>query len=430
MKNEIIILVVFILASVLLNAQTPAFKCGTDEYLKQQKKSDPTLESKMILQEQQIQQWIKENNYPNSKAVITIPVVVHIVYNSDEQNVSDQRVLEQIAISNRDFAGLNPHSMVAFSDTLKANTGIQFCLAQKDPYGSPTTGIERKQTSITSFIMNNAVKKTNTGGLDAWDPTRYFNIWVCNLVIDDGSGYVYSGYAQFPNSGLNPTFGVVIRSGAFGPTDSSYFRGNGGITTHEIGHCLYLYHIWGDDTLSCKGTDNCDDTPNQAGRTTGFHSGILTDACTPSSPGIMYMNFMDYSDDIVFANFTPNQTARIQAMFESPYGYLLPLANSDACSPPTSCITNANLSSADFNVFPNPVKEQAFINYSLRESAIVSFTITNSLGIEIARICNNQIQNPDNYNTNYNVRNLPSGLYYLTMRAENFTKKKKLVVIR
>jgi len=327
MKKQILMLTVFVFAYVLMYAQIPSSKCGSMEYLQKQKELDPNLETKMIIQEQNLQQWINENYQANSKEIITIPVVVHIVYNTEEQNIPDLNVFEQIELSNRDYAGLNTHSMEAFSSSLKDNTGIQFCLAQKAPDGSPTSGIERRYTTVTSFTFDNAVKHYSTGG---WDPQKYFNIWVCNLAD-------YTGYGQFPGAGINDTYGLVVKYWAFGSTGTIPTRNNGGCSTHEIGHCLNLWHIWGDDNGACTGSDYCSDTPDQANSTTGINTGVVTDACSSSSPGIMYMNFMDYSDDSVFANFTPNQTARIQALFASPSGLLLSLATSDGCSSASTC---------------------------------------------------------------------------------------------
>jgi hypothetical protein len=428
MKKFVLFLVVILYSVIAFiiqhaNAQIPEFKCGTMEYLEQQKKSNPALESKMLLQEQQIQQWVKEIYSPNTNEVITIPVVVHIVYNTDEQNVSDQRVFEQIEMTNRDYAGLRTQSMGAFSDTLKSNTGIQFCLAQRKPDGTPTNGIERRYTTDTSFTGNNNVKFDNTGGMDAWDPTKYLNIWVCKILG-------FTGLAQFPHTGEKATFGAMVHYLAFGKTGAIPSVNNGGVTTHEIGHCLFLYHIWGDDKGACTGTDYISDTPNQASPTLGFHEGILTDSCTSSSPGIMYMNFMDYSDDSTWANFTPKQTIRMRAMFEPPYGYLVSLANSDACSPPSSVESKSNLKSFDLNIYPNPAKEQVSINFTINELNIVTLNITNSLGIVIAKISNNLLQEPGNYRINYDAGILAPGVYYLTMKAGNFIETKKFVVIR
>jgi len=168
------------------------------------------------------------------------------------------------------------------------------------------------------------------------------NIWVCPL----GGGLC--GYAQFPTSGVNATFGVVIHYEYFGVTGATAPYNLGGTTSHEIGHCFNLYHIWGDDNGACTGSDYCTDIPNQANYTYGVHTGVLTDACTSTSPGIMYMNFMDYSDDISYANFTPDQKSRIEALFV-PGGLLYSLSVSDGCTPPETeaCGTPSGLSATD-----------------------------------------------------------------------------------
>lgn len=338
----------------LLGAAASAFAqapCGTMEYRTQQMRADSTLQQKIDAYETALQTNIHAQRSATKRSVLTIPVVVHVLYKTDTQNISDQRIIDQIAVTNRDFAGRNPHSMGAFPASMKANTGIQFCLAQFKPDGSPFNGINRVPTNVDYFIQNDNMKFTASGGVDAWDPGRYLNIWVCNYVVVDQLGYVFSAYAQFPSSGINETYGVAIRYGAFGPTDSNYYRGNGGILTHELGHCMNVYHIWGDDGTGCGGSDLCDDSPNQAGRTTGIKSGLLTDNCTAASPGIMYMNFMDYCDDIIYANFTPDQAARMQANF-SPGSDLLRLAQSSACT--FSTALNATPVAPALQLFPNP----------------------------------------------------------------------------
>jgi hypothetical protein len=426
MKKSIFLLLILIYLNAIFNleqanTQTPEFKCGTNEYLNQQKKSDPTLESKMILQEQKIQQWIKENFDYKSKEVLIIPVVVHIVYFNDSQNITDSIVFEQIEITNKDYAGLNNNSMNAFHDSLKANTGIQFCLAQRKPDGTLTNGIERRFTT-DSIFLNNDVKYYKSGGLDSWDPNNYFNIWVCNT-----KGLLCWG--QFPSTGMKETFGAVVDYQGFGPNALPSWN-KGSLTTHEIGHCLFLYHIWGDDDGACSGTDYCNDTPNQANFAFGDPKGVVTDSCTNLSPGIMYMNFMDYTTSYTATNFTPGQTARMRAMFESPYGYLVSLANSDACSPPSTVKMANNLNEFDFNIFPNPVKENTIIKYRLKESKVVSFTISNSLGVKLSQININQMHEPGYYSINFNVGNLTPGVYFMTMQSGNNIGTNKLVIIR
>ncbi len=381
--KKLFILSVAILTTfaVSLNAQTVQRKCGTMEYLALQKAADPTLELRIQNYEQALHKWIENNqDYINSsKSTITVPVVVHIVYNSSTENISDTRVYEQISILNTDYGGLNTHSMQAFDNGLKANTELQFCLAQRTPSGQPTTGIERRQTTLTSFTyVDNAVKYYSKGGLDAWDPTKYINIWVCNL-----SGGI-CGYGQFPVGGLTATYGVVINYRYFGKTGAIAPYNLGGTTSHEIGHCFNLYHIWGDDNGLCTGTDYCNDVPNQANYTYGVHTGVLTDACMTASPGIMYMNFMDYSDDISYANFTPDQKARIAALFV-PGGLLYSLTLSDGCTAVEGAIcdapaglTTTSVAATTASLSWNAVTNAVSYNIQYRKSGTTTFSATTS----------------------------------------------------
>jgi len=335
MKKANLYLLVFVLFLSGLRvsyAQTPQDRdCGTMQHLSYQKSLDPGLEARMNSQENKLLAYIAqhETELINAKATVTIPVVVHIVYSTAAQNISDARVIEQLNVLNTDFAGLNANgSMYGFASTLKANCEVQFCLAQRTPTGAATTGIERKQTTVSSFGTNDAVKFAAQGGLNAWDPTKYLNIWVCNL----GSSLL--GYAQFPTSGINSTFGVVIQYSAFGVTGAASPFNLGGTASHEVGHCFNLYHIWGDDGSACTGTDNCGDTPNQAAANTGCPAYPHV-TCSNTPTGDMFMNFMDYSNDVCYSNFTPGQKARMQALLISG-GLLASLTTSNGCVPPTT----------------------------------------------------------------------------------------------
>lgn len=305
--------------------------CGTMEHNAALEAADPSITLRKQQMEEWTQKWIAANpDAINNKAVITIPIVFHIVWKATAENISDLRIQEQLDLLNRDFAGLSPHSMGQFATNLKVNTQIQFCLAQRKPDGTTTNGINRKLTTANSFTdTGDPVKHASSGGVDAWDPTKYFNVWVCNL----GGGLL--GYAQFPSSGINSTYGVVLLYNCVGVTGASAPYNGGASATHEIGHCFNLYHIWGDDGTACTGSDLCNDTPNQAGEHYNINppgNGVLTDACAASSPGTMYMNYMDYTDDVWMANFTPNQNGRIQALFASG-GSLFSLTSSNGCTP-------------------------------------------------------------------------------------------------
>jgi hypothetical protein len=86
--------------------------------------------------------------------------------------------------------------------------------------------------------------------------------------------------------------------------------------------------------------------------------------------------------------------------------------------------------SLSLNCYPNPTSGLLSINYTITKSEPVSLTVTNILGAEISRIYDNIIQEPDNYILNFNAVNLAIGVYYLTIKAGNYTETKKFVIIR
>jgi hypothetical protein len=155
------------------------------------------------------------------------------------------------------------------------------------------------------------VKSAATGGADAWPSDRYLNIWVCPLA----GGLL--GYAQFPG-GPAATDGVVIRHSAFGTTGTATAPFDlGRTTTHEIGHWVNLRHIWGDDGTGCWGDDFVADTPNQGGPNTGTPP-FPTVSCGNAPNGDMFMNYMDYTDDVAMFMFSAGQVTRIHAALDGP----------------------------------------------------------------------------------------------------------------
>lgn len=303
-----------------LNAQMQNEICGTTEHMEHLKKLRPKLEKELQLAEILMQQWMDANADSRGTLTDTIPVVVHIIWNTPGENVSDAQVLNTISALNLDYSRTNPDAVntPAVWQSIAASMGIQFCMAQRDPSGSPTNGIERRQTSVASFSTDDLVKSYATGGMDAWDPSRYFNIWICNLVTGLG------GYAEFPTASLSNTYGVAIDYTTIGST--------GWVISHEVGHCFNLRHIWGDDGGACNGSDLVSDTPNQADATSSpCPTFPALDACQTASPGIMFMNYMDYGSASCKNMFTLGQRTRAQsAMHNLACAALL---TSDACDP-------------------------------------------------------------------------------------------------
>jgi hypothetical protein len=343
MFRNCLLLVALLFTSNLMFAQHR--QCGAMEVLSRQLLENPNLENNRVAIEQHTNQFIQSNG-ASDRAVITIPVVVHVVYNTAAQNVSDAQIQTQLTVLNADFRKLNSDvsGVPAAFAGLAADAEINFCLAQQDPAGLATTGIERRQTTVTSFSTNDNVKKFANGGLAAWDATKYLNLWVCNL-----SGGVL-GYAQFPGGTLT-TDGVVITYTGFGTLGTAAAPFNKGRTaTHEVGHWLNLFHIWGDDGTGCTGSDNCADTPNQADENYGCPT-YPQISCSNGTSGDMFMNYMDYTDDACMFMFTTGQKARMQALFAAG-GSRVGLLTSVGCNAPSgaTCGTPSGQNAASITI--------------------------------------------------------------------------------
>ena len=248
-----------------------------------------------------------------------IPIVVHVVYRSAAENISDAQIQSQIEVLNADYRAANPDrsSAPAVFAPLIGDARVTFKLADVDPNGNPTNGITRTSSSNSSFTSDtDNVKSASTGGADPWPADKYLNLWTCGN-LRDTSGSALLGYAQFPG-GPAATDGVVILHSAFGNTGTAAAPYNLGRTaTHEIGHWLNLRHIWGDDGTGCTGDDFVADTPNAGGPNYGTPA-FPHISCNNGPNGDMFMNYMDYVDDAAMFMFTQGQVDRMQAALDGP----------------------------------------------------------------------------------------------------------------
>jgi hypothetical protein len=329
---------VFTLLAALLFVQFGAMAqrvCGTNEYQAAMEQQDPSI----INRREEIEQFTRDfviSNQGGDRNIIRIPVVVHVVHNIPAENISDAQIQSQITVLNQDFRRLNSdvaNTPGAFS-SLAGDAQIEFCLASVDPNGNPTNGILRVPTSVTSFSTSgNGVKSSSSGGSNAWNSSRYLNMWICDI-----SGSIL-GYAQFPG-GSASTDGVVIDYLYFGTTGTATAPFNKGRTaTHEVGHWLNLFHIWGDDGTGCTGSDQVSDTPNAGGPNYGCPA-FPRVTCSNGPNGDMFMNYMDYTDDACMYMFTNAQITRMRALFAAG-GARASITTSNGCGTPTPVLCGA-----------------------------------------------------------------------------------------
>jgi len=303
--------------------------CSTLEHMDHLIQQDPDIESRMQQIEAFTQQIIANGATQRSvDGVITIPVVVHVLYNVNkpQENISDAQIQSQIDVLNEDFRRLNADAGNTLPDFLGVATDmeIEFCLASVDPQGNPTSGIERRSSTRSSWGTGTVMKRTAQGGLDAWPSSSYMNMWSCNI----GGGIL--GFATFPG-GNAANDGVVSSPQYFGSSDydtnNDFFLSApydlGRTMTHEVGHWLNLRHIWGDG--GCGIDDFVGDTPMSDNSNYGCP---LTHVSCGSLD--MVQNYMDYTEDACMNIYTAGQKARARALFE-PGGARAALVNSDGC---------------------------------------------------------------------------------------------------
>lgn len=385
-------------------------QCLTDHIAAENFARHPHLAARYATAERAMQDFIRNNQQllrERGNEILTIPVVVHIVFNNVTDNISEEQVRSQINALNRDYRMRN----INLADTprdfrdLTADIGIEFCLATVDPEGKPTNGITRRQTGWTNIGNVNAadgrkrVCYSSLGGQDAWDTKRYLNIWVARI----GGGIL--GFSSYPESTVDAEDGVVIEPRYFGTTGTVIAPNDQGRTaTHEVGHYFDLLHIWGRNTSNCAEDDLVDDTPSQREPFRGC----------PQFPQIscnnraMFMNYMDYTDDGCMTLFTLGQRERMLAAL---YGPRRALLTSGGCGS-GNVSTNTPRTELSVSVFPNPVADRLFIHTESGNISRAEVSVIDALG----RQWTVTTEPTSNATISISVEHLPAGHYTLLLK--------------
>lgn len=262
MKKALIIGVLFLTNWTF--AQKTTEWCGTDQRIKSKIEASPEYQNVL---HQSLMSAAQHSNLGNSRAQITIPIVVHIIHDNGVGNISDAQIYNAIQILNDDYQRMNADTLVTrqtidapFKD-IAAGMDIEFKFAKIDPNGECTNGIVRVNAPELANNADDACKFSSNGGSDQWPPNRYFNIWVVNSIDNGGAAGTTLGYAYFPYGGAGPEYGILMRNDAFGVIGTA--AGSDGRTlTHEMGHALGLPHIFDAGFGGANGCHTNDCTAN------------------------------------------------------------------------------------------------------------------------------------------------------------------------
>jgi len=439
--NRIIALYVFLFTSLTLFAQQKPIihKCGHTMLIDAMEKRSPGYRDDLDRAFEAAENSIA----PRNGEILRIPVVFHVIYNTDRQNIADEYIYSQLDVLNQAFR--NTHSDTANTrEVFKSFAGdaqIEFFLAETDPDGNPTGGITRTHTDKETFgdlsiIIGNinlelleSMKYTGKGGQDAWPTDRYLNIWVADAGITFLGTYLPAllGLAtppRYPSLPENWPDGAVdgIKDGVFlqyqtiglnNPYKSDLFdlASVARTAVHEVGHYLGLRHISGDEEC---GNDGIDDTPtmNISSQEANACPGSGVNTCNSTQPDDlpdMWENYMDYSNDICQTLFTKGQVEHMRKVLTLQRDTLLnwPLGVKK------DMVEN-------ISIYPNPAQTEIFIKNLNPGGAL---TIHNVLGQVVRRISRlESLRVP--------VSDLPSGVYALTYQYGNKKYNNRLIIQR
>ncbi len=315
----------FLFNTSALIAQNRTFRrCGTDELLQEMMSKDNDLGQHIENLEQNyiraLRSSFPESSLRSACEVYTIPVVVHIIYDDNNSNISDEQVISQIEVLNEDYRHL-PETP-GFGEGV--DMGIQFCLAGKDPNGNATTGITRTFSPLTS---HNTSRDRDLKELIKWETDQYLNIWVVKSLEQTVGNETEEilGYTFLPGTIQKSLEGIVISNLNFGKGGTALPPFNRGRTlTHEVGHYLGLRHTFnegcsGNLTQTCLSQgDRVCDTPAEQQPKYGCPSN--SNSCTEEGCDLAdpIRNYMNYVDDVCMDQFTDGQRDRIRFFISDP----------------------------------------------------------------------------------------------------------------
>ncbi|WP_427885162.1 zinc metalloprotease [Kribbella sp. GL6] len=215
-------------------------------------------------------------------AAASVPVYVHVMLStSGAGDVTDNQIAQQIAELNQDYAGQE--------SSQAANTGFTFYLAGTERIKNDQWHNDKQSTQYRS--------QTRQGGKNA------LNIWLVD--------FSYLGIATFPwDYAKSPKIdGIRVQYSSL-PGGSATNYNEGKTASHEAGHWFGLYHTFQGGCTSTN--DSVADTPAQSSASSECPTG--RDSC--SLPGLDPIhNYMDYSYDSCYNQFTPGQSSRMSNMW-------------------------------------------------------------------------------------------------------------------
>jgi PKD repeat protein len=258
--------------------------------------------------------------------IYKIPVVFHVLHMNGVENISDEQILDALALLNRDYRKQNADTANVHPDFagMPADIEIEFVLATKAPNGNCFKGITRTYNTISYDGSDggnqvDAIVAGNDVYQGQWPGNKYMNVFICGE-IGGAAGYTYNPSGWGANQMTNGIWILHDYVGSIGTSSVGTSR----TLTHEVGHWLNLSHTWGSNNnpgnaTSCSGNgDQVQDTPTCIGV-----SACVLNSNTCSNDNAYWgfdirdnvENYMDYS--YCSKMFTEGQRTRMRTALQS-----------------------------------------------------------------------------------------------------------------
>ena len=300
--------------------------------------------------------------------VLEIPIVVHVLHTGEPigtgTNISDEQIFEAVRGANERWRNLSSDGV---------DMEVQFCLAQFDPAGNPSNGINRKDASGLANYVEKGIgyiegtlvgeigsDETQTKNLSNWPHDYVYNIWVVNKIAGNWGGFaMFPLWYQFSNDGT-----VII---------ANAMRYSSSTLAHEIGHGLGLFHTFQASTeTTCPANANCSLQGDQVCDTPPHKKSDCTSSTCNNSPdsALSFKNIMSYCGGRGI--FTQGQKTRMSnTITTSTRRFLL---NSTACTGLPCDTTKANFSflvgSNNTVTFTNTSSNSTNFNWNFGDDSI------------------------------------------------------------
>jgi PKD repeat protein len=302
----------------------------TIEYCTQHKKQAELMKNPAYVKSKELDdaefEMLSKKGGSEKATIYKIPVVFHVLHMNGVENITDEQILDALAILNRDYRKQNADTANVHPDFagMPADIEIEFVLATKAPNGTCFKGITRTYNTISYDGSDggnqvDAIVAGNDVYQGQWPGNKYMNVFICGE-IGGAAGYTYNpagwGATQMTN-------GIWVLHDYVGSIGTSSV-GTSRTLTHEVGHWLNLSHTWGSNNnpgtaTSCSGNgDQVQDTPTCIGV-----SACVLNSNTCSNDNAYWgfdirdnvENYMDYS--YCSKMFTEGQRTRMRTALQS-----------------------------------------------------------------------------------------------------------------